>query len=174
MDRSDAPNIQIVGKIKGPHGLKGFVKVSSYTDPPVNLKSFSAVYLSNDEGLNWGNLLEFDLRPNNRDFLGVIEGVTNRDEALSLNGALVGVDRNDFEVLEEGEFYWSDLLGSSVENQEGFRFGIVKRFIETGSNDVMEIEKHGAILLIPFSSKYLISIDPEKRLIIVDWEKEWN
>ena len=174
MDRSDAPNIQIVGKIKGPHGLKGFVKVSSYTDPPVNLKSFSAVYLSNDEGLNWGNLLEFGLRPNNRDFLGVIEGVTNRDEALSLNGALVGVDRNDFEVLEEGEFYWSDLLGNSVENQEGFRFGIVKRFIETGSNDVMEIEKHGAILLIPFSSKYLISIDPEKRLIIVDWEKEWN
>ena len=53
MDRSDAPNIQIVGKIKGPHGLKGFVKVSSYTDPPVNLKSFSAVYLSKDEGLNW-------------------------------------------------------------------------------------------------------------------------
>ena len=174
MDRSVAPNIQIVGKIKGPHGLKGFVKVSSYTDPPVNLKSFSAVYLSKDEGLNWGNLLEFDLRPNNRDFLGVIEGVTNRDEALSLNGALVGVDRNKFEALEEGEFYWSDLLGSSVENQEGFRFGIVKRFIETGSNDVMEIEKHGAIFLIPFSSKYLISIDPEKRLIIVDWEKEWN
>ena len=174
MDRSDAPNIQIVGKIKGPHGLKGFVKVSSYTDPPVNLKSFSAVYLSKDEGLNWGNLLEFDLRPNNRDFLGVIEGVTNRDEALSLNGALVGVDRNKFEALEEGEFYWSDLLGSSVENQEGCRFGIVKRFIETGSNDVMEIERHGAILLIPFSSKYLISIDPEKRVIIVDWEKEWN
>ena len=174
MDRSDAPNIQIVGKIKGPHGLKGFVKVSSYTDPPVNLKSFSAVYLSKDEGLNWGNLLEFDLRPNNRDFLGVIEGVTNRDKALSLSGALVGVDRNKFEALEEGEFYWSDLLGSSVENQEGFRFGIVKGFIETGSSDVMEIERQGANLLIPFSSKYLSSIAPEKRLIIVDWEKEWN
>ena len=100
--------------------------------------------------------------------------MTNRDEALSLNGALVGVDRNKFEALEEGEFYWSDLLGSSVENQEGFRFGIVKRFIETGSNDVMEIERQGANLLIPFSSKYLRSIDPETRLIIVDWEKEWN
>ena len=174
MDRSDAPNIQIVGKIKGPHGLKGFVKVSSYTDPPVNLKSFSAVYLSKDEGLNWGNLLEFDLRPNNRDFLGVIEGVTNRDEALSLNGALVGVDRNVFGPLEEGEFYWSDLLGSVVENQEGFRFGILKRFIETGSNDVMEIEGKEANLLIPFSSKYLKCIDPEKHVIIVDWEKEWN
>ena len=174
MDRSDAPNIRIVGKIKGPHGLKGLVKVSSYTDPPVNLKSFSAVYLSKDEGLNWGNLLEFDLRSNNKDFLGVIEGVTNREEALSLNGALVGVDRNKFEALEEGEFYWSDLLGSSVENQEGFRFGIVKRFIETGSNDVMEIERHGASLLIPFSSKYLSSIDPEKRLIIVELEEEWN
>ena len=60
MDRSDAPNIRIVGKIKGPHGLKGLVKVSSYTDPPVNLKNFSAVYLSKDEGVSWGNLLEMD------------------------------------------------------------------------------------------------------------------
>ena len=72
MDLSDAPNIQIVGKIKGPHGLKGFVKVSSYTDPSDNLKNFNAVFLSKDEGLSWGNLLKFDLRPNNREFLGVI------------------------------------------------------------------------------------------------------
>ena len=100
--------------------------------------------------------------------------MTNRDEALSLNGALVGVDRNVFGPLEEGEFYWSDLLGSVVENQDGFRFGILKRFIETGSNDVMEIEGKEANLLIPFSSKYLKCIDPEKHVIIVDWEKEWN
>ena len=100
--------------------------------------------------------------------------MTNRDEALSLNGALVGVDRNVFGPLEEGEFYWSDLLGSVVENQEGFRFGILKRFIETGSNDVMEIEGKEANLLIPFSSRYLRFIDSENRVIIVDWEIEWN
>tara|TARA_Y100001933_G_C18772823_1_gene468988 strand:+ start:150 stop:674 length:525 start_codon:yes stop_codon:yes gene_type:complete len=174
MGRTDAPNIQIVGKIKGPHGLRGLLKVSSYTDPPVNLKNYNAVYVSKDEGRSWGSLLAFDLKSNNRDFLGVLEGVTNRDEALSLNGALVGVDRNVFGPLEEGEFYWSDLLGSVVENQEGFRFGILKRFIETGSNDVMEIEGKEANLLIPFSSKYLKCIDPEKHSIIVDWEKEWN
>ena len=174
MGRIDAPNIQIVGKIKGAHGLKGFVRVSSYMDPPVNLKNYNAVYISKDEGLSWGSLLEFDLKSNNRDFLGVLEGVTNRDEALSLNGALVGVDRNVFGPLEEGEFYWSDLLGSVVENQEGFRFGILKRFIETGSNDVMEIEGKEANSLIPFSSKYLKCIDSEKRVIIVDWEREWN
>ena len=174
MDRTDAPNIQIVGKIKGAHGLKGFVRVSSYMDPPVNLKKYNAVYISQDDGLSWGSPLEFDLRSNNKDFLGVLEGVTNRDEALSLNGALVGVDRKAFGALEEGEFYWSDLLGSVVENQEGFRFGILKRFIETGSNDVMEIEGKEANLLIPFSSKYLKCIDPEKRVISVDWEKEWN
>ena len=174
MDRTDAPNIQIVGKIKGAHGLKGFVRVSSYMDPPGNLKNYNAVYISKDEGLSWGSLLEFDLKSNNRDFLGVLEGVTNRDEALSLNGALVGVDRSVFGPLEEGEFYWSDLLGSVVENLEGLRFGILKRFIETGSNDVMEIEGEEANLLIPFSSKYLQCIDPEKHVIIVDWEKEWN
>ena len=100
--------------------------------------------------------------------------MTNRDEALSLNGALLGVDRNVFGPLEEGEFYWSDLLGSVVENQEGLRFGTLKRFIETGSSDVMEIEAKEANLLIPFSSKYLRCIDLEKRMIIVDWEKEWN
>ena len=75
--------------------------------------------------------------------------------------------------MEEGEFFWSDLLGSNVENREGFRFGVLKRFIETGSNDVMEIEKKEANILIPFSSKYLCSVDLEKHLIIVDWDKEW-
>tara|TARA_A100001011_G_scaffold340207_1_gene372174 strand:- start:808 stop:1332 length:525 start_codon:yes stop_codon:yes gene_type:complete len=174
MGRLDTPNIQVVGKIKGPHGLKGLLRISSYTDPPVNLKNYIAVYISKDDGVSWGSLLVLDLRSNSRDFLGVLEGVTSREEALSLNGALVGVDRNAFVTLEEGEFYWSDLLGSAVENQEGIRFGILKQFIETGSNDVMEIERQGANLLIPFSSKYLSSIDPEKRLIIVDWEKEWN
>ena len=174
MDRADAPNIQIVGKIKGAHGLKGFVRVRSYMDPPVNLKNYNAVYISKDEGLSWGSPLKFDLRSNSKGFLGVLEGVTNRDEALSLTGALVGVDRNAFGTLEEGEFYWSDLLGSVVESQEGFQFGILKRFIETGSNDVMEIEGKEANLLIPFSSKYLKCIDAEKRVISVDWEKEWN
>ncbi len=66
------------------------------------------------------------------------------------------------------------MLGSVVENQEGFRFGILKRFIETGSNDVMEIQGKEANLLIPFSSKYVKCIDPEKHVIMVDWEKEWN
>ena len=174
MDRADAPDIRIVGKIKGPHGLRGLLKVTSYMDPPVNLKNYNTVYVSKDEGLSWGSLLEFDLKSNNRNFLGVLEGVTNRDEALSLNGALLGVDRNVFGPLEEGEFYWSDLLGSVVENQEGLRFGTLKRFIETGSSDVMEIEAKEANLLIPFSSKYLRCIDLEKRMIIVDWEKEWN
>ena len=174
MDRADAPNIQIVAKIKGAHGLKGFVRVRSYMDPPVNLKNYNAVYISKEEGLSWGSPLKFDLRSNNRDFLGVLEGVTNREEALSLTGALLGVDRKAFGALEEGEFYWSDLLGSVVKNQEGFQFGILKRFIETGSNDVMEIEGKEANLLIPFSSKYLKCIDAEKRVISVDWEKEWN
>ena len=174
MDRADAPNIQIVGKIKGAHGLKGFVRVRSYMDPPVNLKNYNAVYISKDEGLSWGSPLKFDLRSNSKGFLGVLEGVTNREEALPLTGALLGVDRKAFGALEEGEFYWSDLLGSVVKNQEGFQFGILKRFIETGSNDVMEIEGKEANLLIPFSSKYLKCIDAEKRVISVDWEKEWN
>ena len=174
MDRADAPNIQIVGKIKGAHGLKGFVRVMSYMDPPVNLKNYNSGYISKDEGLSWGSPLKLDLRSNNKGFLGVLEGVTNRDEALSLTGVLVGVDRKAFGTLEEGEFYWSDLLGSVVKNQEGFQFGILKRFIETGSNDVMEIEGKETNLLIPFSSKYLKCIDAEKRVISVDWEKEWN
>ena len=167
-------NIQIVGKIKGPHGLKGLVKVTSYTEPLSNLKGFSTVHISTDEGLSWGNQLEFGLRSNKMNLIGVIEGITSREEALSINGALVGVDRDAFGALEEGEFFWSDLLGSVVENRDGFHFGVVKRFIETGSNDVMEIEKEKANRLIPFSSKYLCSVDLEKRLIIVDWEKEWN
>ena len=65
MDRIDAPIIQIVGKIKGAHGLKGFVRVISYMDPPVNLKNYNAVYISEDEGLSWASPLEFDLRSNN-------------------------------------------------------------------------------------------------------------
>ena len=62
MGPTDAPNIQIVGKIKGPHGLRGLLKVSSFTDPPVNLKNYNAVYVSKDEGRSWEGLLAFDLK----------------------------------------------------------------------------------------------------------------
>ena len=106
MDRSSALNIRTVGKIKGPHGLKGLVKVTSYTEPSLNLKSYRTVYISKDEGHNWGSQLEFDLRSNKKDFLGVIEGVKNREEALTMSGALIGVDRDAFGVLEEGEFFF--------------------------------------------------------------------
>ena len=129
MDRSDAPNIQIVGKIKGAHGLKGFVRVRSYMDPPVNLKNYNAVYISKDEGLSWASPLEFDLRSNNKDLFNeqrirTKNGMLTRDNVF---GSLT--DDSIRRDLSVNAFYYDPHDNTITDFTDGFsdiREGIIR------------------------------------------------
>ena len=167
-------DIVVVGKIKNAHGLKGLLKVTSFTDPPDNLAKFSDCFISKNNGSDWSASVILSASENGKSFLIEIENVTNREQALAIKSALVGVERRLLGGIDSGEYYWTDLIGCVVENRKGFQFGKIDRLIETGSNDVMEIVGNLGKSLIPFSDEYLLSVDLDLGLIVVDWEPDWN
>lgn len=167
-------DIVVVGKIKNAHGLKGLIKVNSFTDPPNNLAKFSDCFISKNNGSDWSASVILSAFENGNSFLVEIESVTNREQALAIKSALLGVQRRQLGEIDSGEYYWTDLIGCAVENREGFQFGKIDRLIETGSNDVMEIVGSLGKRLIPFSEEYLLSVDLDLGLIVVEWEQDWN
>ncbi|WP_065958333.1 ribosome maturation factor RimM, partial [Acidithiobacillus thiooxidans] len=76
--------------------------------------------------------------------------------------------------LEPGEYYWRDLIGMRVLNQEGLLLGKVTAFLETGANDVMVLDdEKGGELLIPWSDTSAAGVDQSAGLITVDWQADW-
>lgn len=99
------------------------------------------------------------------------EGIDDRDAALSLKGAEVGVLRADFPALGEGEYYWVDLVGCVVSNPAGEALGTVVSVDDHGAHAIIETD---AGHLIPFVDAYVIDAVPAERRIMVDWQADWS
>ncbi len=103
------------------------------------------------------------------------EGLEDRDAAESLKGARVYVSRSAFPTPDEDEFYWVDLIGLDVVNQQGEALGKVVDLLDTGPHSVLRCEAElGADgkpveRLIPFVSAYIVSVSLADRRIVADW-----
>ena len=102
-----------------------------------------------------------------------LEGVTNRDEAASLCGCEISIEHSQLTEINEGEFYWADLIGLKVETIQGEYLGIVDHLIETGANDVLVL-KGDRERLIPFIQGQTVKdIDLDAGSMLVDWDPEF-
>ncbi|MEO1420858.1 MAG: ribosome maturation factor RimM [Pseudomonadota bacterium] len=155
-----------VGEIRGAHGVRGWVKLFSFTDPRDNLLRFSR--FKSPEGREY-RLLE--ARTQGKTLVGRIEGVDDRDTALALNGTVLQVPRSALPETDVGEYYWSDLIGAVVTSQDGHLLGKVDHLLETGAHDVMVVKNaDGAETLVPFvMERYVLDVDLEEHAIQVDW-----
>ena len=95
----------------------------------------------------------------------------------SLIGKEVFVKKEVLPNLEEGEYYWMDLLGMSVETQEGKKIGRVKEIFATGANDVYVVEGKRGEIFLPATEEVILSVDREKGVMTVSrkeglWEEE--
>lgn len=97
-------------------------------------------------------------------------GCEDREAALALKGAEVGVHRADFPRLPEGEFYWIDLIGCAVSNPAGEVLGKVVSVDDHGAHPILQTD---AGLLIPFVDAYVVEVEPEQGRIVVDWQADW-
>ena len=75
-------------------------------------------------------------------------------------------------ALEKGEYYWNDLMGHKVINQQKEHLGVVQTFLETGANDVLVV-KGDKEYLIPFIPHVILNVDMAKKEIEVDWDKDF-
>lgn len=163
-----------VGKISGAFGIKGWVKVFSFTDPRTNILEYSPLFLSRQ-----GEWIEIKVSGGHLQGKGVVMGignVTDRDQVQPLIGSELAIKKEQLEPAEEDEFYWSDLQGLTVMNLDDETLGQVDHLLETGANDVLVVKAKGENTerLIPFVMEEIVkAVDLDKQLIQVDWSKDY-
>jgi 16S rRNA processing protein RimM len=165
----------IAGKLGAPYGIKGWLKVHSFTDDPEGIFDFSPWLIVQQGSLK--TIEVADWRRHNKGFIAKLAGVDDRDQANVLTNAEIAVQENQLPNLPDGEFYWRDLIGMSVVTDKGYDMGKVDDLMETGSNDVLVVKANAndgfgkGERLIPFlTESVVLNVDKDERIITVDWE----
>jgi 16S rRNA processing protein RimM len=147
-----------IGKIVGVHGLKGTLRVYSYAESPSIFQPDSLILLMNDNGLEkhypvcWA-------KPHSRGVLLALEGVDSCDHAASLIGYTLFIEKTLLPELEEGTYYWSDIIGLAVYDTEDAYLGRVTSILPTGSNDVYVVRNNDDEILVPALESVVVDID---------------
>lgn len=141
-----------LGVVAGAHGVRGLVKVKSFTEDPAKVAAYGPV---SDEGGRRRWTLELAGRAPGKaaDVVLVrMEGVGDRDAAQALHGVRLYVERSALPPLDEAEaYYHADLIGLRVEDRDGRSLGRVRAVENYGAGDVLEVEQpDGGSLLLPF------------------------
>lgn len=184
--------IVIVGRIGAPHGIKGWVHVQSFTEPPENLLNYRHWYLKIRNQWLLETIEVLEIRPQGDHFAALLAGYSDRDQAALVTNAEVGIERISLPKLESGRYYWNDLIGMQVFTESGEYLGIVSSLFETGSNDVLVVKRDferdsqkdsgkdsekisdTREHLIPFIlDEYIKDVDLKSRVIRVSWDPEF-
>lgn len=179
---SGTDSVVVIGRVQGAYGVKGWVRLMSYTDPADNLLAYSPWLLECAQG--WQAIEALTTRRHKQGFVAEISGIEDRSGAEQLQGRHIGVVASALPQPAEDEYYWRDLIGLEVVNCAGRLLGTVTSLLETGANDVLVVNRAVAAPaaaadsarqnegdeLIPFARQYVTVVDLPGRRIIVDWD----
>lgn len=157
-----------LGRISGLFGVKGWVKVHSYTEPRANIVDFP-VWTLRQRGVESSVEIE-EGRGHGGNVVAKLRGIDDRERARELIGAEVSVERAALPACEPGEYYWTDLEGLEVRNSAGELLGVVDHLVATGANDVVVLVDGR---MIPFlAGDVIVKVDLEAGVIVADWSLE--
>lgn len=164
-----------IGKIGAPYGVKGWVKINSFTQAKDNIFEYSPWQLNSVQG-GAKNIKVDQWRAHNNSLVAKLEGVENRDDAEEIKNAEISIDASLLPELDN-DFYWKDLIGMQVVTDKGYDMGVVKELFETGANDVMLVKAkiNDAFgqkeRLLPFlHDSVVLNVDKDGNTITVDWD----
>ncbi|WP_241607843.1 ribosome maturation factor RimM [Rosenbergiella australiborealis] len=168
-------NPLVLGKLGAPYGIRGWLKVFSSTENAESIFDYQPWFIHHAG--KW-QLIELESwRHHNQDLIIKVKGIDDRDAAAQLTNAEISVNAADLPALDNGDYYWKDLMGCKVVNLQGYEMGKVIDLMETGSNDVLVVKANlkdafGAKeRLIPFLDEQVIrKVDLATSTIEVDWD----
>jgi 16S rRNA processing protein RimM len=152
-----------IARIAGPFGLEGRMRVVALGGGPDLLSRYTRFFI----GLHGpsSRVVSMDIRRGHA--VVALEGIDRVSQVETLKGEILYVERSDLPALEDGEYYWRDLLGLVVQDMNGRVIGEVVALLPTGSNDVLEVGSARRIL-VPFTADVIKDVSLEKRLIVID------
>jgi 16S rRNA processing protein RimM len=161
----------VLGRIAGPFGVRGWLKVASFTDPPAQILDY-ACWRADGPGGTVRELRAAEGRPHGKIFVVRLEGIDDRDAAIALGKPELWVDRQELPAMKKGEHYRADLLGLEVVNLAGERLGRVDHFLDLPANPVMVVVGERE-RWVPVGPGRLLRVDAEAKRITVDWDAEF-
>jgi len=168
----DADRIE-VGRLDGPWGVSGWVRVYSLTEPRENLFDYQPWLTGGEPGL----LHVEEWRRQGPRLVARLTEIEDRDAAERFRGLKLFIERSALPALPDQRYYWSDLIGLEVVDLEGRGLGKVSGLLDAGVHDVLEVEPVQSgreSILIPFVMKRFVrSVDIRSGRIEVDWDPEW-
>ena len=154
-----------VGKIINTHGLRGDVKVVSWTDYPEDFEEIPCVYVKTRKGEEKLTVSNVKYQKNN--LIVKFKEIADINEAERYKGLVIRADREDLGELEEGVYYIADLIGLEVYDENG-KVGIIADVFNTGANDIYDIKREGKKnLLLPVIDEAVKEIDMENKRVLV-------
>jgi 16S rRNA processing protein RimM len=160
-----------MGRIVGPFGVQGWLKVKSFTESPEALGEFSRWMVRTRAG--WREMALEDFEVHSKGPVGKLEGCDGREGAEALRECDVAVIREELGDAEDGTYYQVDLVGLEVVNEEGEALGKVEGLFETGDTSVLVV-KGVKETLIPFVPQYVKAVEREAGRITVDWKADYD
>ncbi len=165
-----------LGIVYDAQGLKGHIKVRPYSPDPVALLACNEAYLQGYDAAAMPTVYRVQSAKIHSGYVVMLlDGICDRDAALALKGQKVLLPRKAFPVPEQDAYYWIDLIGCEVYNEQGIRLGNIEDIAEFGAHPVMTIGSE----LIPFvpaivRSVQLKSADLPSGRVVVDWQPNWS
>ena len=163
-----------MGRIVGPFGVQGWIKVKPFTEKPGGLAEFSRWLVASAEG--WREIAVEDFELHSKGPVAKLAGCDDREAAEAMRNRDVAVRRESLGKAEDGTLYWVDLVGLEVVNEDGLALGKVEGLFETGETSVLVVQQGhmGKQRMIPFVAQYVKSVDRNAGRIIVDWKADYD
>ena len=164
----------LLGRIVGVHGVRGEVKIESFTEPRLRIFDYQPWLLERVAGVV-EEVRDVRGRAQGKGVIAALVDIDDRDRAASLIGSNIFVARAALPPAAEGEVYQSDLEGLDVVNLSGVSLGRVSHLFETGANPVLVARREdGREHLIPYVPEmYVHSVDLDAKRIVVDWQEDF-
>ncbi len=187
----------VMGRIVAPYGVFGWLKVIPDTEAMDGLFEYDTWWLG--KGNDWREMVVETAKIHNGVIVVKLEGINDRDAALACKGKQIAVPRVDLPEPKDNEYYWSDLIGLQVKNQQGIDFGVITEVFETGANDVLVVknttlnvlseaniqaERNAALKdskakdtsperLLPFIASVVLEVNLNAKTMLVDWDENF-
>ena len=171
----DSRKTVVVGRFGAAHGVKGYVRAHSFTQPEENLLDYQPWLVRRQRGEGFSETVSYQSADKHAKGLVVkMEGCDSREQAQLYTNCDIAIYQDQLPALSDNEYYWSDLIGLTVYNRENVLLGTVERLIETGSNDVLIVQGEAKQHYIPYILEdYVIQVQLDEKRMLVDWDENF-
>ncbi len=186
----------VLGRIVEPYSLHGWVKVHFFGDDPQALGEMPNWWLSPtaDEALptppknhtgntaiataaapaNWQSYPLESLKPHGKGMIAKFATIDSRTAAEAIDGWYIAAPRSVLPATNKDEYYWADLIGATVTNNQGILLGKVTHLMSSGAHEVLCLrDQQGQERLLPFVAEVVRQVDTTRQTILVEWGIDW-